>query len=765
MEDDNSYQYSGYESASVPTPMGQPVSQDETPTQPVQPQRAVSGSTYSETLRRNIRPNPLGYYSSYTYQLSLYMITPDAYDVFVQNGRKDIEIVNQAGSGCDRGAFLIAQSGGINNTSSTRAPGFHYDFLIDDLVINAAISPGATSAPTTNYDMTFTIYEQYGFSFISNLKRAKDMLNLYSTTPNIKDATNASRQFFVLGIQFLGYDADGNVFTGLENTFKRYYDILLTKIDFKIDGRATTYKINATPIPPTISMGQKRGVIDKGANQLTGSTVKELCDALCAKLNNDQYAQVPKDREFANTYKVDFSQALGIQESKVVSKLDVEKIKWPMAIAKNKADINPGLEIKAQPNKDARIFAFNRDTPIIQAIQAIINQSEYLINGLQIAYNTKTQPNKEGNEETIDSNKRAQWFNISTVVSGAKWDTKIKDFAFDMTYVIKTYETPFVLSVAADKTSEYYGPFKRYEYWLTGKNTEIIRYEQTMNNAYFTVAIDTMGNDSTTGNAATGGNANVPIALGKRTNAPRLNKTDLGMEAQNNYVTNLIDPSAYANANITILGDPDLLSNDLATGNPDIDLRQTPFYGPDGYSLDSTSGQTFIEIDFKEAVDYEHDKGYLRVNDKILFWDYPPSVANKIKGVAYYLRNVKSIFRGGKFTQDLELTLATFGFARGYGESDQGREDARQQEYNNNELQRLQKRGNPPVGLREDTPPTGDSSGGDPCGPAATTQPSSQETTKTGVADDDANPNGVIITGEANQDVNGNTINSLGVSP
>ena len=34
--------------------------------------------------------NPLGNFSSYTYQLSLYMITPDAYDEFQASGRKNI---------------------------------------------------------------------------------------------------------------------------------------------------------------------------------------------------------------------------------------------------------------------------------------------------------------------------------------------------------------------------------------------------------------------------------------------------------------------------------------------------------------------------------------------------------------------------------------------------------------------------------------------------------------------------------------------------
>lgn len=743
MDDDSGYNYSGYESAFVPTPQGTPVEiPNDSPSNSGTTQAGSPGNNTSQDMGK--RPfNPLAKYSSYTYNLSLYMITPDAYDVFVRNGRKDIEIVNAAGSGCAGGAYLLCQSGGINNTTSKRAPGFHYDYFIDNLVIDSVLSPSGNFSPTTNVKCSFNIVEQYGFSFISNLKRAKAALELYSSTTNYKDSSNASRQFFIIGIKFAGYDNEGNVFTGLEHTYERYYDIMLTKINFKLDGRTTTYQIEAVTIPPTISMGQKRGVIDKGANQLQGSSVEELCNALTAKLNNDQQESVNKgDREFPNTYSINFvtEDAKTIARSKIVSSADVDKIKWPMGTVKEKLQVNPSLSIKSQPNKDARIMAFNADTPVIQAIQSIVTQSDYIINGLKSVYNTDQQPNKEGNKEKVDSNKRLKWFNISSLVSQAKWDKKIKDFAYNIEYQIKTYETPVVLAAAADKTTPYYGPFKRYEYWWTGLNTEVIKYEQNMNNAYFTVALSADGITP----EATGGNANVPVAIGKRQPVQRLGKLDLGMEAQNSYVTSLQDPGAYATAKIEILGDPDLLSNDMPTGDPNLDASSTPFYGPDGYSLDARAGQVFIEVNFKEAIDYDHGKGVLNINDKILFWDYPPEIQKQIDarggGISYQLIQVKSMFRGGKFSQELQLTMNTFGFDQGYGQSEQGREEAQLQDYSDTELARLSKKGNPPVGLKEDAPPSAGSAGGDPCGPAGTTQPANQETNKDGVADDDSNP-------------------------
>ena len=43
-----------------------------------------------------IRKNPLGDFSSYTYQITFYMITPDAYNAFVLSGKKDINAFQNA---------------------------------------------------------------------------------------------------------------------------------------------------------------------------------------------------------------------------------------------------------------------------------------------------------------------------------------------------------------------------------------------------------------------------------------------------------------------------------------------------------------------------------------------------------------------------------------------------------------------------------------------------------------------------------------------
>jgi hypothetical protein len=115
------------------------------------------------------------------------MITPDAYDAFIQSGRKNINAFQDV-SNTGNGVFVIAQSGGINNTTSKRAPGFDQDFFIDNLKIVQAINGKETGASTNTTEMSFTITEPYGFSFISRLKKASEALAKVSRSKNYKDS-------------------------------------------------------------------------------------------------------------------------------------------------------------------------------------------------------------------------------------------------------------------------------------------------------------------------------------------------------------------------------------------------------------------------------------------------------------------------------------------------------------------------------------------------------------------------------------------------
>lgn len=712
---------------------------DETPSRPA----SVSTGPKKEGIYAEIgkRPkNPLGWFSSYTYQFTIYMITPDALVEFNTNGRKTIPIANASGEYAtsinNPGAYIIAQSGGVNN-DATRAPGFKFDYYIDNVTMTSAVDGKSNNGATIAYEMNLTIIEPYGFSFVSNLKRAMDALARYSKTKNYSDAKNASRQFFIIGLKFLGYDKDGNVMTtlpdGTDATFQRYFDVQFTNIKFKVDGRATTYNITAAPVAIQAGLGQKQGSIDKGANQLTGTTVKNILDKLKEKLNKDQKADFDNgNRDSIAKYDFVFiDDAEEIANSTIISSADWSKEKWPMATPADKKQVNAALEIKATPNNTERIVSFNRDTPILQAVTSIITQSDYITKSLIKTYTTEEEPNqkeKDYGSVKTDSNKVLKWFNIVPAVSNIRFDKKRQDWISDITYQIRTYDVPVVLSPAVNKTPPYYGPVKRYEYWYTGLNSEILKYEQNFDNTFFSTALSTMNMPS----SGTGGDAAVPVQTQKSTYGDNTGKLNLGKQAQNSVTNYLLSPGDYANAKIEILGDPDYLSNPTPMGNE----TTKAFYMPDG-SIDFRAGQIFIEIKFLEAVDYDNEQGTMIINNNILFWDYPVSIAEQLQGaVSYRIVTVKHSFKGGKFTQELDCSINTFGNVTGPKLTDRMKEESanamnadairKATELENSQL----------IGLKQDSEPSqGTNAGTEQV--STPNNPNLQSTTTGGVQNDD----------------------------
>lgn len=655
--------------------------------------------------------NPLGYFSSYTYQISLYMITPDGYDAFIQSGRRNINALNQMTSGQNAGgAFLIAQSGGINNTDEDRAPGFAFDYSIDNLSLSTVTSARAGEGDTNTTSIKFTITEPYGFSFLSNLRRARDAMEKYSSSistelskssSNKKYPENATKQFFILGIRFFGYDQNGNLMSGKEvldgNTldpnasgngavFERYYDIVMNTVKFKIDGKAITYNITGESLAPSTAFSVKRGQIDKEISIEAGN-VEEALNTLAEKLTQRQ-KELHKNSADPELYNKYFIKLIGeaktvIGKAKLVSDADLDKFKWPGSGATNTAQSNDKTSTKnSTPKNTETQITLSTNTAIPEGISRIIMKSQFLEQGLKTVYTTALEPPKNKNsvnQKDSTSKKVLKWYNCSPQLSKAKWNPTIKDWVYDITYVIQVYETPVIDSAYANPTAKYYGPHKRYEYWYTGKNAEILSYVQELDNSYYTVNLnpetkvsDGTENPSTDGTATgdsgngTTGPANTATVPGQQQPQSTENTLGMGKEAQNSYVTAISDPAKQAEAKITIMGDPDYLMVD--SGYTEEQLYHK-FYGNDGFTINPNGGQVFIEIDFKEAVDYNDgslkmstpgEPGTLSINESILFWDYPEDVKKKVNGISYQVLKVTSTFQGGAFKQLIEANINQF---------------------------------------------------------------------------------------------------------
>lgn len=659
--------------------------------------------------------NPLGSLSSYTYQISLYMITPDAYDAFQASGRTEINALSnatgEAGEGSG-GAFLIAQSGGINNSTEKRAPGFDLDYYIDDFVLKQAINGSVTQSSTNMYSVSFNIIEPFGFSFNTKLKNASDQLQEYFNETGYagsKSVENPSRQFFVVGIKFLGYDASGNLIDGKNeefegdvldknasgnSLFQTYYDIKITGIKFEINGGASRYQLQGTAIAPGSAFGVKRGRLHS-AKTISGSTFDEAMQGdhgLFTQINKIEAEKVERGfAEFANKFKIEYigDGVDAIKDARLVMPTDTDKDKWcaPGGGPLNTEEANDAEAAKITPNDAHRKIIFASDTTYLEVFDEVLKKSGYMYDALKVIYKSDAQPDvTTGEQPSSESNSstKISWYHCTPTIQKAKWDSLASDWAYETIFRIERYETPIVTSIATNPSTEYYGPHKRYEYWYTGENREILEYSQKLDNLFYnTVLANNKGGDDS--GKDTGGAAQFPVCEGPSP-MPSFNSLGGGSASQNQYVTSLYAPGDYAVAKIKIMGDPDFLIQDHRGSPDDVYSR---WYGSDGYRASANGGQVFIEIDFKEAVDYDNEKGVMDLNGEILFFRYPAKFEKVIKGVSYKVITIDSSFSEGKFTQTISAAINTFEdpeeeatpkeppsfFERIFGTSDEGNND------------------------------------------------------------------------------------------
>ena len=590
--------------------------------------------------------NPLSKLSSYTYNIALYMITPEDYVKFVETGQADTSNFT-----------TVCQSGG---STKTKDGPFPLDYYIDDLTFKTFCSTKTNDGPVVDsVNFEFKIYEPYGFSFVSQLKAAAlDVINKSNLT-GIKQATHHMQQHYMLGIKFYGYDAQGAIAAGnqfgLDKTndgalFPRYFPIYLTHLTFKLDGKATTYSIKAQSISMNVAAGQIRSVI-KNHMSVKGSTVAEILAgtsnySLMGMMNAQEQELTnanPGNQliKQPNKYVIKF---VGPNSDAIANAVLVN----PSDIPKYKSELNNNAKTSDSTDKKALGLTFNKNTQsyevtagstIIQAIDNIISQSSYISKSLK---SLQTESDAGNKVQTNPDPKPLSWYIIVPIVKPIAYDDdKRFALAYEITYQIKEYLVPYVRSAYVSKTTQYHGAHKKYNYIYTGNNNEIINYEQTYNALYYMSSL-----------RQTADNTWPPVEYNM--NARQAEDTggtnNLGGQAAASIKTSLYSPGDKALAKMSILGDPDYL---MTTMGMEYQVYKK-FYGED-YSINAQAGQVFIEINFNEATDYDNKTGLMSINDRVEVYRYPPDL--KIEGISYIVTDVNSTFSRGRFTQELNLVL------------------------------------------------------------------------------------------------------------
>lgn len=634
---------------------------------------------FKETALR--RWNPLSKLSSYTYCLTLYMVTPECSNFFAENGKMPPN--NNVSSGR---YFIVARSGGMNSDRDPRAltmdsegklgpgvPGL--DFMIDDLSFDVyMLGADGQRTPTTATTFSFKVVEPLGFTFLTKLSKASNQINKLSNLIGDGPETskpNLYQQHYMLGIKFYGYDASGNViesdkFEGSDDKvtgdkfaiFERIFPIIGSKVSFAINGRAATYTWEAVLTNHQTAFGSKRGLM-QGVLSAEGATVGEVIGgidgeekkSILQQLNNfQQTAKINKNISIPTVYKVDWGNFTELKNSSVVTTQDRDLKSTGGSGAESVEESNVATSQQNQTVKTTREFKnFTAGTAIVAALDQVIVTSSYITDKLIKENKARVEAESENNNITG----KLQWYAINPVVKVIKRDLEINDWAYEVTYQMLPYEIPYIKSQYVGVKSKYYGPVKRYDFTYTGQNTEIITFELDYNNSYYTVTTPNTTVDRSAANKR--GGKVTPVALGPSNSAPTSGNVNNANVVSQNVRANLYSIADQAIASFKVMGDPDLIMDSVG-------YKVLPsstfgkFYSGVNQTISPYGGQLFIEVVFGVAEDYKESTGLLDLdpNEIIAFYPLDQQRAQGSNGIIYKIIKVSNSFSRGKFEQVLE---------------------------------------------------------------------------------------------------------------
>jgi hypothetical protein len=284
-----------------------------------------------------------------------------------------------------------------------------------------------------------------------------------------------------------------------------------------------------------------------------------------------------------------------------------------------------------------------------QSIDGILKTSQYITNQQLVQYNVvkKVWENKGGN-------KVLAWYKITTKVEPIKYDKIRKDYAYRIEFIISPQQVTDTKSPAFPK-DRFRGVHKKYNYWFTGENTEVLDYEVEFNALYYTSLSPNFSNDSLAQQELDREEENLASRAVGPSDQSNQNGVGESADEASRAASVLYSPVDFARMEMTILGDPDFIQQGDIFYRAGKDF--SPFL-PDG-SVNYDSQEVFCEVNYNTIEDYNEDTGEATPKD-IQLKSVDQYVNTGTKGLIYQIISVKNKFIKGQFTQQLEGLMVEF---------------------------------------------------------------------------------------------------------
>lgn len=231
-------------------------------------------------LKIQPRPNPLDQYASYTYSISVYLLSASQYERLLRSKTKKIDgyflLFQDGGAPVNRGGIKEGMGSitSVTGADSGRNPFFPNDYYIDSLTLDTSPLGKATGASHMTASMKLIVNEPNGITLIDNL---------YSAVANLqqKDGSgkvNYTAADYLAVIRFYGQDADGNpvqVRASGGPAIEKFIPFKLAGINWSIGSKMVTYEWDCVPQGQLIAGYTARGSVPHDM-QITSTTVGKL---------------------------------------------------------------------------------------------------------------------------------------------------------------------------------------------------------------------------------------------------------------------------------------------------------------------------------------------------------------------------------------------------------------------------------------------------------------------------------------------------------
>ena len=686
-----------------------PVTSQPPPKSAVAATQKVDASGTQKKTASNITNNPLHRYATYTYGLTLHLLSAQSYNDMA------------SGKAWLLSAKTLISSAGRYGTKTFKRPAqFADDFYFDGLTMETIIGLTAQGKSSNVINISFNLIEPYGLTLLNRLLEMAVELQIPNYLANP----------YVLQIDFFGNDEAGDIVHPIPNLTK-YVPIKLIDMKMKVGATGTNYACRAIPYNHEAF---SQVIASTPANfEITAKTVQDFFQNDADEANLTEQAtrnaqrqkdiQTEKYRINSNNGPVDprtvaTSQEIIKNKQAALAKpydvksyngaynayqqylVDNKSIEHPTKI---KFDIDPEISkssiVYEKKNSSANTamtntdnskevskavaanntgngrnsasasgmdltkekFNVNAGTSILDVINLVMRNSTYITDQIK----DKDKVDSDGNP--------MKWFKVIPHILLKDFDFVRNQYSHEVTFKIIAYTAHNgkhpLAPISTDEQIQR-SLRKEYNYIYTGHNSDIIDFAIDFDALYFN-AVNVFSknleslSDAQDADAQEGGFYGKLSPLTKqRTDTVQPNQTQIttgdqrnvGMNSgQNSSIQIAADvmQSLYStprgemlNAKLKIIGDPDFIKQDDIYFSPgNSDYPALESTHTPSGSILTDRGDIFARISFKTPVDMDTATGGLRTDQKYL--------NSNFSGI-YKIIKVSSEFRGGRFEQNLE---------------------------------------------------------------------------------------------------------------